>query len=76
MNWEYVKTFLTQASFSSQQDVVVKGKISKDVANAVTVLYHGNVTPPPQSTFHLEANKERSHPESPQTMYDNPQWPS
>jgi hypothetical protein len=46
MNWEYVKTFLTQASFSSQQDVVVKGKISKDVANAVTVLYHGNVTPP------------------------------
>jgi hypothetical protein len=68
MNWKYAQ-LLTKAYFQSKN--VVKGKISEDMANAVTMLYR-NITP--KSTIDTTNGKERSHPESPQTMYDSPNW--
>ena len=72
MNWKYAQ-ILTRAYFTSQN--VVKGKISEDMANAVAMLWR-NVTP--FSTAEQLGNNgkwyERSHPESPKTMYENPPW--
>jgi glycoprotein-N-acetylgalactosamine 3-beta-galactosyltransferase len=68
MNWKYAE-ILVDAYFHSRD--VVKGKLSEDLANAVTMLYRDIR---PSSTFDATTGKERSHPESPQTMYDNPPW--
>jgi len=68
MNRKYAQ-ILTQAYFESPDSV--KGRVSEDLANAVTMLYR-NITP--HSTMDWENGKERSHPESPRTMYNNPKW--
>ena len=75
MNRKYVEA-LVQAYFTSGGrdggDVdAVKGEVAEDIANAVTMLYHGIR---PRSTFDLDSGRERMHPESPQTMYANPIW--
>ena len=49
----------------------IKGEVAEDIANAVTMLYHGIR---PRSTFDMDAGRERMHPESPQTMYEDPIW--
>lgn len=67
MNRNYVQT-LVDAYFHSAD--VVHGRISEDLANAFTMLYR-NITPHSTMDAH---GKERSHPESPWTMYANPRW--
>jgi glycoprotein-N-acetylgalactosamine 3-beta-galactosyltransferase len=71
MNSMYVQA-LIRAYFHSPSVDAVHGRVSEDLANAVTMLYNFNVTP--QTTMDLVEQKERSHPESPRTMYDNPKW--
>lgn len=68
MNRNYVK-ILVDAYFHSID--VIHGRISEDLANAFTMLYR-NITP--HSTIDVSSGKERSHPESPWTMYANPKW--
>lgn len=68
MNYKYAST-LVNAYFHS--DDVVKGRVSEDLANAVTMLYRDIR---PHSTIDTFTGRERSHPESPRTMYDNPNW--
>jgi glycoprotein-N-acetylgalactosamine 3-beta-galactosyltransferase len=67
MNRNYVQ-ILVKAYFHSVN--VIHGRISEDLANAFTMLYR-NITP--RSTIDAHG-KERSHPESPWTMYANPKW--
>jgi len=70
MNLAYARA-LVDAYFHS--DDAVKGPISEDMANSFNMMYR-NITP----TSTLERTGalalERSHPESPQTMYENPDW--
>lgn len=68
MNRKYAQ-ILTNAYFYSQD--VAKGLISEDIGNAVTMMYRDIY---PNSTFDVHTGRERSHPESPATMYANPKW--
>lgn len=67
MNRKYVQ-ILVDAYFHSAD--AVNGRASEDLANAFTMLYRNIV---PHSTIDSQG-KERSHPESPRTMYLNPKW--
>eukprot|EP00934_Nitzschia_sp_Nitz4_P004801 Nitzschia sp. Nitz4//scaffold115_size69933//63862//65019//NITZ4_006012-RA/size69933-processed-gene-0.75-mRNA-1//-1//CDS//3329533529//4791//frame0 len=69
MNWKYLET-LVHAYFDSPHDAV-HGPLAEDIASALTMLYH-NVTP--ESTGDAVIGRERMHPESPQTMFENPIW--
>lgn len=69
MNRAYAQ-LLVDAYFDTSGNAI-KGEVAEDIANAVTMLYHGIR---PRSTFDLDTGKERMHPESPQTMYQDPIW--
>ncbi len=69
MNLPYART-LVDAYFNVSENAV-KGEVAEDIANAVTMLYHGIR---PRSTVDLASGLERMHPESPQTMFANPIW--
>lgn len=87
MNRAYVHR-LVHAYFHAPPGNSVQGRVSEDLANAVTMMYYNsnddtnnnsrvtasNSTFTPHSTMDLIENKERSHPESPRTMYSNPKW--
>jgi glycoprotein-N-acetylgalactosamine 3-beta-galactosyltransferase len=49
----------------------LRGKLPEDISLAATLLYH-NVTP--TSTHDPVTGLERSHPEPPSVMYENPKW--
>lgn len=68
MNWKYVDLLV---QVYEENENVVKGRLSEDLANAATMMYHNVV---PKSTFDVTTQRERSHPEPPMTMYDNPEW--
>ncbi len=67
MNRKYIQV-LVDAYFHSVD--AVNGRVSEDLANSFTMLYR-NITP--HSTIDSQG-KERSHPESPRTMYSDPKW--
>jgi glycoprotein-N-acetylgalactosamine 3-beta-galactosyltransferase len=69
MNWQYVDILV--AAFRGDPSEYIRGSISEDIANAVTMLYH-DVRP--FSTRDSVTGLERSHPESPEVMYENPEW--
>ena len=68
MNWMYVD-MLVDSFVGRDPKSRVRGRVSEDIANAITMLYRG-VTP--YSTRDPSTNLERSHPEPPEIMYDNP----
>ena len=68
MNQRYIEV-LVEAYFRTKD--VAKGMISEDIGNAVTMMYRGVL---PNSTIDRETGRERSHPESPMTMFSNPRW--
>jgi hypothetical protein len=75
MNWKYIEVLMdiiqhdkTTATHSD----TLHGHIGEDTANALTMLYHYNITP--SSTRDVLSGLERMHPESPTVMYDNPSW--
>jgi len=68
MNRRYVE-MTVEAYFESKD--AVKGLISEDMAQSFNMLYRDIH---PQSTYDPITRRERSHPESPRTMYENPYW--
>ena len=68
MNRAYVQATV-EAYFESAY--AVKGLISEDMAQSFNMLYRDVL---PRSTFDEVTGRERSHPESPRTMYENPHW--
>lgn len=67
-----VGAYFNNFNTTNNNDIdAVQGEVAEDIANAVTMLYHGIR---PRSTFDLDTGKERMHPESPQTMYADPIW--
>jgi hypothetical protein len=68
MNRAYVKATI-HAYFESVD--AVKGLISEDMAQSFNMLYRDIR---PQSTLDVVTGRERSHPESPRSMYENPHW--
>jgi glycoprotein-N-acetylgalactosamine 3-beta-galactosyltransferase len=69
MNWQYVDILVD--AFRGDPFDRVRGSVSEDIANAVTMLYRGIR---PLSTRDNATGLERSHPESPDVMYENPNW--
>jgi hypothetical protein len=71
MNWKYLQILLAALTTDSPNERV-RGKMPDDMASALTMLYRGIQ---PTSTRDLQGTGlERSHPEPPQVMYDNPSW--
>lgn len=68
MNRAYVQATV-EAYFESTD--AVKGLISEDMAQSFNMLYRDIL---PRSTFDVVTGRERSHPESPRTMFENPHW--
>jgi hypothetical protein len=69
MNWEYVDKLVY--AFLGDNENRIRGRVSEDIANAVTMLFRGYR---PYSTRDDATGLERSHPESPDVMYENPKW--
>lgn len=69
MNRKYVQ-LLVDVYFNATGDSL-KGEIAEDMGSAATMLYH-DVRP--KSTYDFDTGRERMHPESPQTMFKNPDW--
>ena len=67
MNWMYIDVLVD--AFLGEPKNRIRGRVSEDIANAMTMLYRG-ITP--HSTRDPSTNLERSHPEIPEIMYDNP----
>ena len=67
MNWMYIDVLVD--AFLGDPKNRIRGRVSEDIANAMTMLYRG-ITP--HSTRDPSTNLERSHPEIPEIMYDNP----
>jgi glycoprotein-N-acetylgalactosamine 3-beta-galactosyltransferase len=68
MNRPYVEATV-EAYFDSPD--AIKGMISEDIAQSVNMMYRNIL---PRSTMDVKTGKERSHPESPRSMYENPDW--
>jgi hypothetical protein len=66
MNWKYVERLVQESTGKS----VVRGAISEDLANAVTMKYH-DIFPQPSLD---KSGRQLFHPEAPQVMYENPSW--
>jgi glycoprotein-N-acetylgalactosamine 3-beta-galactosyltransferase len=69
MNRQYAK-LLVDAYFNASGNSL-KGAIAEDMGGAATMLYHGVH---PRSTVDHATNRQRMHPETPQTMFENPTW--
>ena len=69
MNWEYVRQLVR--AYNSPEPESVHGRISEDLANAVTMMYRDVY---PTSTTDPLSGRERFHPEPPQVMFRNPSW--
>jgi glycoprotein-N-acetylgalactosamine 3-beta-galactosyltransferase len=80
MNWKYVDRLIQVIQGDNElKGNVVRGKVGEDTANAVTMLLQYNVRP--LSTGEDDPKRkrsgvgvERSHPEPPHVMFENPTW--
>jgi hypothetical protein len=73
MNWKYLQVLLAALTTDSPNERV-RGKMPDDMASALTMLYRGIQPTSTRDSTGSGSGLERSHPEPPQVMYDNPPW--